>query len=110
MTSIDFKFEEIPLVLANYSSPTPPAVALISGSAEITYSRVHGDDGASFEFDIESIEISAPIVGWSNVSVKWVRDNPGNQRQRYLWEIISKSVERARTDAIYQANREAIEP
>lgn len=111
MSSIEFKFEETPLVLADYSGPTPYAIGLISGTAEITFSRVYGDDsaglGAGFEFDIESVDLSSPIAGWPNTKIKWARTGTVS---REIWNCITRSIERAHTDDIYEAIGEACQP
>jgi hypothetical protein len=107
MPNLTFPFEEIPLVLADHASPTPLAIALISGAAEISYSPVHGDDGAGFEFDIESVTLASPIAGWPDVQVNWVREA---MHGRQIWDLVSRSIERACTDQIFEAIDEAGEP
>lgn len=99
---IEFEFEEIPLLAA----PGQP-IALISGTAAIRYSQViddHGPRGVSrrsWEWDIEDVALSPPLLGYPDVKVPYAS---------ILWPMVTASITAACGDAIYDALTEANQP
>lgn len=95
MATINFEFEEIPLVVGKDAAGKPQRIALLTGSCEIER------EYRSKEWEISEVTLSGPIL--HDIDVTLHHGHP-------LFAFVVESIAQAKGDEIYDALSEADGP
>lgn len=103
MDTITFEFEEISITIGNESvTGKRQNIALITGSAEISYHRTHSDDqGLGVEFSIDAVTLEGPCIGDPKVLI---------DHKSPLWDYVVESIEHSCSYKINEEIREDMMP
>lgn len=93
--SIDFQFEEVPLVIGfDKETKKPQRIALISGTCSVSCT---GTAASGFTWDIDSVTLSGPILHDPDVVIRYVREC---QTGHELWAWVTTSISASVGDEI----------